>query len=116
MLKGIRGAAPVKDNTAEAVMAATTSLLQELVAANGFSPDHVVSAIFTLTPDLNAAFPAAAARALGWTNVPMLCAQEILVPGAMPQVVRVLIHAQVEGTVRHVYVGRAAALRPDWST
>ncbi len=115
MLRGIRGAAPVKGNSADEIIAATKGLLQEMVAANGFTPAQVVSAIFTLTPDLNAAFPAAAARALGWTDVAMLCAQEIPVPAAMPQVVRVLILAEVEGTVHHVYQGRAAALRPDWS-
>jgi chorismate mutase len=115
MLKAIRGAATVRSNTANDIVAATQDMLKEIVALNNLSPTQIVSALFTLTPDLNAAFPASAARALGWTDVPMICAQEIPVPGALPMVVRVLIHADVTGQVYHVYQGGALALRPDWS-
>jgi chorismate mutase len=97
-------------------MAATQAMLKEIVALNNLSSGQIVSALFTLTPDLNAAFPAAAARSLGWTDVPMMCAQEIPVPGSLAMVVRVLIHADVPGQVHHVYQGGAVALRPDWAT
>lgn len=115
MLKGVRGAATVAANTSEQIVAATKAMLEEIIALNNLSPTQIVSALFTLTPDLNAAFPAAAAREMGWTDVPMMCAQEIPVPGALRRVVRVLIHAEVVGPVHHVYHGGAAALRPDWA-
>jgi chorismate mutase len=114
MLRAIRGAATAAGNTASDISAATQAMLQEIMATNHLSPQHIVSAIFTLTPDLNASFPAAAARALGWTDVPMMCAQEIPVPGALPKVVRVLIHADTDEPAHHVYQGGAVALRPDW--
>lgn len=115
MLKGIRGAATVRSNSAEDIRQATQGMLQEIIAANDLSAGQIVSALFSLTPDLNAAFPAAAARALGWTDVPMMCAQEIAVPGALASVVRVLIHADLPGPAHHVYQGGAVALRPDWA-
>ena len=114
MLKAIRGAATVRSNSAEEITLATQTMLREIMQANDMGADHIISALFTLTPDLNAAFPAAAARGLGWSDVPMMCAQEIPVPGALPQVVRVLLHADVAGPVHHVYQGGARALRPDW--
>lgn len=76
-----------------------------------------MSIIFTVTPDLNAEFPAAAARRLGWREVPLLCATEIGVPGSLSRVVRVLLHAYTEkeaAAVRHIYLGEAVKLRPDW--
>ena len=115
MLKAIRGAATVSRNTSNAIEAATQDMLREIMAANSLSPDHIVSAIFSLTPDLNAAFPAAAARAIGWSDVPMMCSQEIPVPGALAMVVRVMIHADLPGPAHHVYQGGAVALRPDWA-
>ena len=115
MLKAIRGAATVRSNTTDDIEAATQAMLREIMAANSLSADHIISAIFSLTPDLNAAFPAAVARAIGWSDVPMMCAQEIPVPGALPLVVRVLIHADRDGPVHHVYQGGAVALRPDWA-
>jgi chorismate mutase len=115
MLTAIRGAATVAGNTAGDISAATQAMLQEIMAANHLSPQSIISAIFTLTPDLNAAFPAAAARSLGWTDVPMMCAQEIPVPGALAKVVRVLIHADTNEPAHHVYQGGAVALRPDWA-
>ena len=115
MLKAIRGAATVRSNTADDIKEATQEMVCEIVSANSLTPDQIISALFTLTHDLNAAFPAAAARAIGWTDVPMMCAQEIPVPGALPMVVRVMIHADVAGPVHHVYQGGAVALRPDWA-
>jgi chorismate mutase len=116
MLKAIRGAATVRSNTADDIKTATQDMLREIMAANHLSPDQIISVIFSLTPDLDAAFPAAAARAIGWSDVPMMCAQEIPVPSALPLVVRVLIHADLPaGPVRHIYQGGAVALRPDWA-
>lgn len=115
MLKAIRGAATVRSNSADDIKAATQTMLQEIMTANNLSAGQIISALFSLTPDLNAAFPAAAARALGWTDMPMMCCQEIPVPGALPMAVRVMIHADVNGPVRHIYQGGAIALRPDWA-
>jgi chorismate mutase len=114
-LFALRGAASVTANDADAILAATEELMRELMARNELSPDHVVSCIFTLTPDLDAEFPAVAARRLGFDRVPLLCAREIPVPGALPQVIRVLIHyhADDEHHARHVYLGEARALRTD---
>lgn len=112
----MRGAATAEANTPEAVLAATRHLLLALQTANGFQVDDLVSAIFTATPDITAAFPAAAARALGWDRVPLLDAVEIAVPGALRLCVRVLLHVYTErdmADVHHVYVGAAACLRPD---
>lgn len=114
MLRAIRGAATVGSNTADDIKKATKQMLLEIMAANNLSPGQIISAIFTLTPDLNAAFPAAAARELGWNGVPMMCAQEVAVPSALPMVVRVLIHADLPHEAQHVYQGGAVALRPDW--
>ena len=115
MLKAIRGAATVRSNTVADIASATQDMLREIMQANSLAPAQIVSAIFSLTPDLNASFPAAAARSLGWSDVPMMCAQEIPVPGALPMVVRVMIHADLAGPAQHVYQGGAVALRPDWA-
>jgi chorismate mutase len=112
-MKGIRGAASVADNTPEAISSTTRVLLEEICRQNDLSSDEIVSAIFTLTPDLNASFPAAAARQLGWVEVPLLCAQEIPVPDALPGIVRVLLLVSRDGPVQHVYQGDARKLRPD---
>ncbi len=115
--RGLRGAVQAAENTPEAVLEATRALLAALVSANpGLKPDDVASIFFTATPDLDAVHPALAARQLGWVEVPLLCAQEIAVPGSLPLVVRVLLHWNTPLTqreVRHVYLGAAAALRPD---
>jgi chorismate mutase len=106
----------VRANTQEAILEATRELLEAMVQANGLGVDDIVSIFFTLTPDLNAEFPALAARELGWTRVPLLCATEIDVPGAMPRCLRVLMHvntARPVTEIQHVYLGEAAALRPD---
>jgi chorismate mutase len=115
-VRGIRGAISVDANTSEAIGAATSRLLTAMAEANGVTATDVISAFFTVTTDLNAAFPAAAARALGWVDVPLLDAQEIEVPAGMPRVIRVLLHVETDRArrdIRHVYLDRAVALRPD---
>lgn len=115
-VRGIRGAIDVEANTSEAISDATQQLLSAMCAANGVAVESIISAFFTVTTDLNAAFPATAARALGWTDVPLLDAQEIEVPGAMPRVIRVLLHVESDlgrHQIEHVYLGGAVSLRPD---
>jgi chorismate mutase len=114
-LFALRGAISVKRNDAQDVLDATTELMQVIMERNALAPDHVVSCIFTATNDLNAEFPAVAARALGFDRVPLLCAREIPVPGSLPRVIRVLIHyhADEDHNSRHVYLGDAAELRAD---
>ena len=109
----IRGAVRVDRNDREAIFRTTQQLLREMQRRNELEEDDVLSAFFTMTPDLNADFPAYAAREMGWTNTAMLGAQETAVPGAMDRMVRVLVHARGEGPPRHVYLGEAAAMRPD---
>jgi chorismate mutase len=114
-LFALRGAISVSQDDAQEILSATTELMQEIMQRNSLDPDHVVSCIFTLTDDLTAEFPAVAARALGFERVPLLCAREIPVPGALPRVIRVLIHYYAEEghEARHVYLGEAASLRTD---
>jgi chorismate mutase len=115
-LVAIRGAIDVDANTTDAMTAATTQLVNELAARNRLAMEDIVSAIFTVTPDLDAMFPALAARAAGWPDVPLLCTIEIDVPGALPKCIRVLVHAYRDETAppaEHVYLGGAIALRPD---
>ena len=114
-LFALRGATSVPRNDTQEILDATTELMSEIMARNVLAPDHVVSCIFTATNDLNAEFPAVAARALGFERVPLLCAREIPVPRAMPRVIRVLIHYHANDShePRHVYLGEAAELRAD---
>jgi chorismate mutase len=114
-LVALRGANTVTENTAEAILSATDALMREILSRNGLGADDLVSCIFTLTPDLDAQFPAVAAREMGLSSVPLLCAREIPVPGALPQVIRVLIHGyKPDGTApEHVYLGDAIKLRLD---
>lgn len=116
-LRGLRGATTVEEDHREEVLAATRQLLEELLEANpGLHPDQIASAIFTLTPDLTSVFPAEAARQLGWTQVPLICMQEIPVPGALSRCIRVLIHWNTELTqaqIHPVYLRQARRLRPD---
>ena len=102
-------------NEADAILSATEELVREVIARNGIAPDDMVSCIFTCTNDLDAEFPAVAARRLGLSGVPLLCAREIDVPGALPRVIRLLIHyyGEPEAEVRHVYLREAVALRKD---
>jgi len=114
--RGIRGATTVKENSPNAILAATIELLQALSVANELQVDDIASAIFTATPDLDAAFPARAARELGWTKVALLDAVEIAVPGALPRCIRVLIHWNTNrpaNAIHHIYLREAARLRPD---
>jgi chorismate mutase len=114
-LFALRGAIGVEHNDAQDILDATTELMQQIMARNSLTPQMVVSCIFTATNDLNAEFPAVAARAIGFQNVPLLCAREIPVPRSMPRVIRVLIHYHAdEGhSPEHVYIGDAKALRED---
>src|SRR5918911_1868472 len=114
-LIALRGATTVHHNEAEPILAATEELMHELLARNGLGAGDLVSCIFTLTEDLDAEFPAVAARRMGLSRVPLLCAREIPVPGALAGVVRVLIHCHVphEGEPQHVYLGEARRLRLD---
>ena len=114
-LFALRGAISVERNDAKDILEATAELMQEVMRRNALAPEAVISCIFTATNDLNAEFPAVAARALGFENVPLLCAREIPVPRSMPRVIRVLIHYYAEADHRpeHVYLGDARALRGD---
>ncbi|HEY1834609.1 MAG TPA: chorismate mutase [Solirubrobacteraceae bacterium] len=114
-LFALRGAASVERDEPGEILAATTELMREIMARNGLQPKSVVSCVFTATPDLVSEFPALAARQLGFDSVPLLCAQEIPVPGSMPRVIRVLIHyhADDEHEPAHVYLGETKALRAD---
>jgi chorismate mutase len=115
-VRGIRGATTVEANNREAILAAANELLLALIEANSIERDHVASVIFTTTPDLNAEFPAVAARALGWTDVALMCGHEMSVPGSLPRVLRILMHVNTElglGDIKHIYLRGASALRPD---
>jgi chorismate mutase len=114
-LFALRGAVSVKLNNSQDILDATTELMREIMQRNGLEPQGVVSCIFTATRDLNAEFPAVAARALGFDRVPLLCAQEIPVPRSMPRVIRVLIHYYADDAhvPAHVYLGDARELRVD---
>ncbi len=111
----VRGAACADRNDETAILAATTELMTELMARNAIGAEQMVSVIFTATSDLDAAFPAAAARKLGLEAVPLLCAREIAVPGSMERVIRVLMHyyAGADAGPDHVYLGEAQGLRAD---
>lgn len=109
----LRGAVQVDVDTKEAMLDAVEELCSEITRVNDLKPHEIVSAIFTLTPDLHAAFPAAAARNQGWGDVPMICAQELDVAGALPRVCRVMLHVDRKGPGKHVYLRGARALRPD---
>jgi chorismate mutase len=114
-LHALRGAISVQHNDAKDILDATTELMRTIMERNELGPEQVVSCIFTATNDLDAEFPAVAARALGFENVPLLCACEIPVPHSLPRVIRVLIHYYAaEGhRAQHIYLGEARALRAD---
>lgn len=111
-MRAIRGAITVQTNSHEAIFEATQTLIAEIARRNDLQPEEVVSTFFTLTPDLNADFPARAAREMGWDS-PMLDMQEVPVPGALDRCIRVLIHVERSGPVRHAYLRGARRLRPD---
>jgi len=116
-LRGVRGATTVETDTAEAILLATSELLQALLRANpGMQVEEIASAWFTATDDLRAAFPARAARDLGWTETALMCAQEMRVRGGLERCIRVLLHWNTDlgqGEVRHVYLREARKLRSD---
>lgn len=114
-LFALRGAISVERNESEAILDATTELMRALMERNGLGPENVVSCIFTATNDLDAAFPAAAARTIGFEAVPLLCAREIAVAGSLPRVIRVMIHyyAPEAHVSQHVYLREASSLRED---
>jgi len=116
--RGIRGAITVESDSAAAILAASRDLLSQIVTANGVDPADIASVLFTVTADLSAAFPAQAARELGWHQVPLMDAQEIPVPGSLARCIRVLIHwntTKSQAEIQHIYLGQAATLRPDLS-
>jgi chorismate mutase len=114
-LFAVRGAVKVKGNDVKAILASTEELMRELMSRNGLEPDSIVSCLFTSTDDLNAEFPAVAARQLGLASVPLLCTRELDVPGAMRGVIRVLVHyyAPEDHEPSHVYLGDTQSLRSD---
>ena len=115
-LRGIRGATTVESNSRDEILAATTELLTALIDANGITEDDVASVFFSATPDLNAEFPALAARNMGWSHTALTCMQEMYVPGSLPMCVRILMHvntAKSQADVKFVYLRGAKALRPD---
>lgn len=114
--RGVRGATTVDHNTRDELLKATQQLWALMIRQNGIEHEDVASAIFTTTPDLDAEFPALAARQLGWLDVPLLCTHEIAVPGSLPRCVRILIHWNTTKSlqeIHHVYIRDAARLRPD---
>ena len=116
MMRGVRGATTAEANTREAILAATRELLCLMIEANHIEPDDVASAIFTTTIDLNADYPALAARALGWHDVALMCMHEMNVPHGLKQCIRILLHwntAVSAQEVKHVYIKGAINLRPD---
>jgi chorismate mutase len=115
-VRALRGAIQVDSDDRDTVIEATAELVREVLSRNDVSPGDVISIIFTATPDLTSEFPAYAARAIGITDVPLLCATEMDVPGAMPRVIRLLAHLESDrprDELRHVYLRGAAALRTD---
>ncbi len=118
MVRGVRGATTVERDDAEAILAATEELVREVVAANAIAAEDIASALFTVTPDLHAEFPAAAARRMGWTMVPLLNFTEIGVPGRLEKCIRMLLHVntvKTQAEMVHVYLREAVTLRPDLS-
>ena len=114
-LRALRGAITVDQNDGDAILDATEELMRAILEENALDAAHLVSCIFTCTRDLDAEFPAVAARRMGLSAVPLLCAHEIDVPGALPRVIRVLVHCYADeaATPRHVYLREAGALRKD---
>lgn len=117
-LCGIRGATTVEHNTRESIVAAARELLEALIARNDIVSTHVASALFTTTTDLDAEFPAVAAREIGWDNVALMCGHEMRVPGSLERCLRVLVHLNTDreqSEMQHVYLRGAKTLRPDVS-
>jgi chorismate mutase len=116
--RGVRGATTVEANTSEEILKATRQLLALMIRQNGILESDVASAIFTTTRDLDAEFPALAARQLGWLDAAMICLNELDVPGSLRRCIRILVHWNTDkppGEIVHVYIKGAANLRPDRS-
>ena len=116
--RGVRGATTSDSNTREDILQATTQLLALMIRKNGIESGDIASVIFTTTSDIDAVFPALAARQLGWVDVPLLCTHEIDVPGSLRSCVRILIHwntEKLQTEIEHIYVKDAVSLRPDLS-
>lgn len=117
MVRGIRGATTVEHNDSEEILQATSELLTELIRQNSMDPDDIASVFITVTPDLDATFPARAIRDLeGWQWVPLMCSKEIAVPGSLPRCIRLMIMVNTEKgqkELQHVYLKESASLRPD---
>ncbi len=114
--RGVRGATTVEHNSAAEILQATEELLARMIAANGIDPEDVASVIFTTTPDLNAEYPALAARKLGWMDSALLCGHEMAVPHGLPKCIRILCHWNTTKSlkeIKHIYLKDAATLRPD---
>ena len=117
--RGVRGATTVTENDAKAILAATRELLQTIIAVNDIEEKDVASVLLTATPDLDAVYPAVAARQLGWHHTALTCVQEMAVPGSLPRCIRVLVHWNTDrqmDELHHVYLREAHRLRPDWSS
>lgn len=116
VVRGIRGATTVNEDNAAEVLAATQELLKKIQEENEFNIEDIASALFTVTSDIRSVFPAEAARLMGWDSVPLLCFQEIEVPGSLTLCIRVLIHVNTikkQNDIKHFYLGKAKALRKD---
>jgi chorismate mutase len=116
--RGVRGATTATANTREAICSATQELLRRLIEANEIPIEEIASAFFTVSGDLDAEYPALAAREMGWVSVPLLCALEIPVPGGLARCIRVLLHVNTEKTqaqIRHIYLREAVILRPSFA-
>ncbi|HHV44583.1 MAG TPA: chorismate mutase [Firmicutes bacterium] len=115
-VRGIRGAITAENNDKDSIFVATQELVRQVIVANQLATEDICSIIFTVTQDLDAAFPATAARALGLDLVPMICSYEIAVPGSLPRCIRLLMHVNTEkkqDEIVHVYLKGARSLRPD---
>lgn len=116
MVRAIRGATTVENNDAVEMLRETEKLLVEIIEKNKLKEDDITSIIFTVTNDLNATFPAVAARNLGWTSVALMCTNEIPVPGSLEKCIRVLVHFNTDkrnDEIKHIYLNNAKVLRPD---
>lgn len=115
-IRGIRGAISISKNTRDEIISSTKTLLGKMVGLNKVNVNDIASVIFSVTKDLNAEFPAIAARKLGWKNTPLLCTYEVDIPGALPRCIRVLMHVnsgKSQSSIKHVYLKDAIKLRPD---
>lgn len=118
-VRGVRGATTVEQDTADDIITATAELIDEMMARNSLVKDDLITIIFTCTPDLRSEFPAAAARKIGISDIPLLCATELDIQGAVPRVIRILMHAYTAlsvAEIRHVYLRDAKPLRTDLPT